>query len=136
MEPLAGAPPPNLLQLRNALVEAEIGVNDLQFCTWLGRKMLCASVPVNTGKFAGSVRSVGWSFPDDAQPYPEYAPHWFHVEGDFNDGKGGGRETDHDEAGQLWVAWSRPIGASWKAPFRTPAKLLRATVVRFWKAVG
>ena len=60
-------------------------------------------------------------------------PHWFHVAGNYDDGKGGGRETDYDEDGQLWLAWSRPIGPSWIGPYRTPSKLLRATVARFWK---
>lgn len=109
-------------------------VAELTICTWLHRRMLRARVHVHTGKYAGNMQDVGWSFPDDTQPFPEYAPHWFHVEGDYDDGKGGARETDHDENGRLWVAWSRPIGASWIGPYRTPKKLLRATVSRFWKA--
>ena len=133
MEPLSNSLPQNLVQLRDDL--SGLGVTDLEICTWLQRRMLRARVPINVGKYAGSVQSVGWSFPDDAQPYPEYAPHWFHVAGDYNDGKEGGRETDYDETGQLWLAWSRPIGPSWVVPYRTPKKLLRATVSRFWKAV-
>lgn len=132
MEPLSASPPPNLVQLRDMLSEVN-DVTSLQICTWLGRKMLRARVSVNTGKYAGSTRGVGWSFPDDSQPFPEYAPHWFHVEGDFDDSKGGGCENDRDENGQIWVAWSRPIGSSWVDPYRTPKKLLRATVARFWK---
>ena len=97
--------------------------------------MLRARVPVHIGKYAGSVQGVGWSFASDAQPFPEYAPHWFHVAGSFDDGKGGACETDHDEHGTLWLARSRPIGPSWVDPHRTPKKLLRATVTRFWKSV-
>ena len=132
MEPLITPPPHNLVQLRDAL--SQVGVTDLEICTWLQRRMLRGRVPINTGKYVGSIHGVGWSFPDDSQPFPEYAPHWFHVAGDFNDGKEGGHETDYDEDDQLWVAWSRPIGPSWIGPYRTPAKLLRATVARFWKA--
>lgn len=131
MEPIAASLPPNLVQLRDALSSA--GVADLQVCSWLQRRMLRAQVFVPTGTYAGTFRAVGWSFPDDLQPYPEYAPHWFHVEGDHDDGKGGAKETDYDENGQIWVAWSRPIGPSWIGPYRTPNKLLRATVARFWK---
>ena len=131
MEPITASLPPNLVQLRDALFGA--GVTDFQACTWLQRRMLRARVLVHTGMYAGSIRAVGWSFPDDLQPYPEYAPHWFHVEGDHDDGKGGAKETDYDENGQIWVAWSRPIGPSWIGPHRTPHKLLRATVTRFWK---
>ena len=133
MEPLATDPPPNLVDLRRVL--SDVGVADLEICTWLHRRMLRGQVPVNTGKYAGTIQAVGWSFPDDLQPFPEYAPHWFHVAGDHDDGKGGAREEDHDEHGRLWVAWSRPIGPSWIGPYRTPKKLLRATVARFWKAV-
>ena len=132
MEPLITPPPHNLVQLRDAL--SQVDVFDLKICTWLQRLMLRGRVPINTGKYAGAIHGVGWSFPDNAQPFPEYAPHWFHVEGDFDDGKEGGHETDYDEHGQLWVAWSRPIGPSWVDPYRTPAKLLRATVARFWRA--
>ena len=61
------------------------------------------SVPENTlaqfGVSAGVLRLI-------PQPYPEYAPHWFHVEGNHDDGNGGASETDHDENGQLWTAWS------------------------------
>ena len=134
MQPLASADslPPNLVHLRDALSEANVA--DMQICTWLARRVLRGRVPIHTGKYAGTVQLVGWSFPDDSQPFPEYAPHWFHVAGQYDDGNGGARETDHDEAGQLWLAWSRPIGPSWIAPYRTPKKLLRATVARFWKA--
>lgn len=124
--------PSNLVHLRDAL--AEIGVADLAICTWRQRRMLRARVPIRTGEYVGSIQDVGWSFPSDAQPFPEYAPHWFHVAGDYDDGKGGARETDLDEEGRLWVAWSRPIGPSWIGPYRTPRKLLRATVARFWRS--
>lgn len=133
MEPLTGSPPPNLAQLRDALSVA--GVTDLQVCSWHQRKMLRGRILVRTGKHAGEVREVGWSFASDTQPYPEYAPHWFHVEGDYDDGKGGACEIDQDEAGHRWRAYSRPIGPSWVNPFRTAKKLLRSTVARFWKAV-
>lgn len=132
MEPLTTSAPSNLVQLCDALFEA--GVADLQICSWLERRMLRARVSVNIGKYAGSVREVGWSFSDDSQPYPEYAPHWFHVAGDHDDGKGGAREIDYDENGKLWVAWSRPIGSSWNGSDHSPNKLLRSTVARFWKA--
>ena len=131
MEPLTTSLPINLIQLRDSL--SEVGVADMQICSWLQRRMLRARVPVQIGKYAGSIQCVGWSFPDDSQPFPEYAPHWFHIKGDFDDGKGGARETDQDEDGHLWVAWSRPIGPSWNGTSRTPKKLLRATVARFWK---
>ena len=131
MEPLTDSLPPNLVQLRAAL--SGIGIADLKICTWLKRRMLRARVPIYTGRYSESIQRVGWSFPDDSQPYPEYAPHWFHVAGNYDDGKGGGCETDYDEDGQLWLAWSRPIGPSWIGPYRTPSKLLRATVARFWK---
>lgn len=114
---------------------AEIDVADLEICSWLDRRMLRARVAIRIGKYAGSVQYVGWSFADDSQPFPEYAPHWFHVAGDHDDGKGGARQSDHDEAGRLWVAWSRPIGPSWVEPYRTPQKLLRATVTRFWSSI-
>ena len=133
MEPLTESFPPNLVQLRDAL--SEIGVGDLEICSWHQRRMLRARVPIYTGKYAGTTQRVGWSFPDDSQPFPEYAPHWFHIEGRYEDGKGGGCEEDHDENGNLWLAWSRPIGPSWVAPYRTPNKLIRSTVARFWKAV-
>ena len=133
MEPLDSSPPANLVQLSAAL--SEVGVTDLQICTWLQRRMLRGRVKVNTGKYAGTTQLVGWSFPDDNQPYPEYAPHWFHVAGDYDDGNGGAREDDPDEHGAPWVAWSRPVGSSWVGPYRTPKKLLRATVGRFWKAL-
>ena len=132
VEPLADNLPPNLVQLRDALSGVDIA--ELEVCTWLDRRVLRAQVLIHIGKYAGSIQRVGWSFPDDSQPYPEYAPHWFHVEGNYNDGKGGGCEEDHDEDGQLWLAWSRPIGTSWIGPYRTSQKLLRATVARFWKA--
>ena len=132
MGPITEGLPPNLVTLCGAL--AGIGVEDLEICTWLQRRMLRARVPIHIGKYAGSIRRVGWSFPDNSQPYPEYAPHWFHVEGRFDDGKSGACEDDHDEAGNLWLAWSRPIGPSWIKPYRTPQKLLRSTVARFWKA--
>ena len=132
MEPLTTPLPSNLVLLRDTL--SEVGVADLQICSWLQRRMLRGQISVNTGKYAGSIKAVGWSFPDDSQPFPEYAPHWFHVAGDYDDGKGGAREIDHDEDGQLWVAWSRPIGTSWNGRNRTPKKLLRSTVSRFWKA--
>ena len=32
------------------------------------------------------------------------------LRGHYDDGKGGACETDHDEDGELWLAWSRPIG--------------------------
>ena len=133
MERLINAPPPNLARLQDAL--AGIGVTDLVFSTWHDRNMLRARVPVHVGKFAGQIQDVGWSFPDDSQPFPEYAPHWFHVAGDYDDGKAGARQVDHDESGRLWVAWSRPIGPSWVDPHRTPRHLLRATVARFWRRV-
>ena len=133
MKPLTNSLPQNLVQLRDSL--SGIGVTELEICTWLQRRMLRARVQVHTGKYAGSTQGVGWSFPDDAQPYPEYAPHWFHAAGSYDDRKGGACERDHDEHGQLWLAWSRPIGPSWVAPYRTPNKLLRATVSRFWKSV-
>ena len=132
MEPLTTSAPSNLVQLRDALFEA--GVADLEICTWLKRRMLRGQVSINTGRYAGSVRKVGWSFSDDSQPYPEYAPHWFHVAGEQDDGKGGAREIDYDEDGNLWVAWSRPIGSSWSGPNYSSKKLLRSTVARFWKA--
>ena len=133
MQPLADPPPSNIASLRDLLSQIEVA--DLEACTWQDRKMLRARVPVWTGKYAGSIKDVGWSFPDDSQPFPEYAPHWFHVAGDYDDGKGGARQTDHDEYGQLWVAWSRPIGPSWVGPYRTPQKLLRSTVARFWRSI-
>lgn len=133
MEPLTDSFPPNLVQLRDALYE--IDVADLEICTWHTRHMLRARVPVHVGKYAGSIQRVGWSFPDDLQPYPEYAPHWFHVAGEYDDEKEGACEKDHDEDGKLWLAWSRPIGPTWIGPYRTPKKLLRSTVARFWKAV-
>ena len=132
MEPVISSLPPNLVQLRDTL--SSVGVANLEICTWLSRRMLRGRVHVHTGKYAGSQQDVGWSFPDDSQPFPEYAPHWFHVAGDYDDGSGGARETDHDETGRQWVAWSRPIGNSWIGPYRTASKLLRATVARFWKA--
>ena len=131
MEPQNSALPENLLKLRDSL--SDHGIEDLQICTWLGRHMLRGRVEIKIGKYAGSMQQVGWSFGDDAQPYPEYAPHWFHVAGDFDDGKGGAVENEHDENGQLWTARSRPIGASWKGEFRIPSKLMRSTVTRFWK---
>ena len=131
MEPKNSDTPENLLKLRNSL--AEHGIEDLQICTWLGRHMLRGRVEVKIGKYAGTIHQVGWSFGDDSQPYPEYAPHWFHVAGNYDDGKEGGNETDFDENGQPWTAWSRPIGNSWKGEFRVPSKLLRSTVTRFWK---
>ena len=133
MEPLPNSHPENLVRLRDAL--SGNGVYELEICTWLQRHVLRARVDVNTGKYSGTFQRVGWSFPDDSQPYPEYAPHWFHVAGELDDGKGGACEKDHDEYGNVWVAWSRPVGASWIAPYRTPQKFLRSTVARFWKAV-
>ena len=132
MQPIVDELPQNLLALQEALSSTE--VEELAICTWLTRRMLHARVAINVGKHAGSARRVGWSFPDDSQPYPEYAPHWFHIEGRFNDGKGGACEEDQDETGNVWLAWSRPIGPSWIGPYRTPQKLLRSTVARFWKA--
>ena len=133
MRPLTDSFPVNLVQLRDAL--SEIGVAHLEICSWNQRHMLRARVPIHTGTYAGSTKPVGWSFPDNLQPFPEYAPHWFHIAGRYDDGKGGASEKDHDEDGILWLAWSRPIGPSWVAPYRTPHKLLRSTVARFWKAV-
>lgn len=134
MTPLeATALPSNLAKLLEAM--HEVGVQDLEVCTWLTRHVLRGHTEIHWGKFAGTKQRVGWSFPDDNQPYPEYAPHWFHVAGDLDDGKGGSRETDHDETGALWVAWSRPVGPNWIAPYRSPKNLYRATVTRFWKAV-
>ena len=133
MKPLTESFPPNLVQLRDVL--SEIGVADLEICSWNQRCVLRARVPVHTGKYAGTTQRVGWSFPDDSQPFPEYAPHWFHIEGQYDDEKGGGCEEEQDEDGNLWLAWSRPIGPSWVAPYRTPNKLIRSTVARFWKAV-
>ena len=112
----------------------EVGVGDLEICTWLNRYMLRGCIRVRWGKYACSEQHVGWSFPDNNQPFPEYAPHWFHISGDFDDGKGGSRETDHDETGKLWVGWSRPVGPAWIGPYRTPKNLYRSTVARFWKA--
>lgn len=132
MEPLRIAPPANLAALRDALTQVDVA--DMLICTWLNRRMLRATVPIHVGKYAGTTQRVGWSFPEDAQPFPEYAPHWFHVAGNYTDGKGGGCERDQDEGGNLWLAWSRPIGPSWIGPYRTPQKLLRATVNRFWAA--
>lgn len=132
MEPIDEVPPPNLVDLRNAM--QELGVQGLEICTWIGRRVLRARVEIKWGKYAGSVQRVGWSFPDNVQPFPEYAPHWFHVAGEFDDGKGGGRETDNDETGTVWVAWSRPVGPVWKGPYRTPKNLFRSTVARFWKS--
>ena len=86
MEPILTPLPPNLVALRDAL--AEVGVADLQICTWLERRMLRARVPVHVGKYAGTSQRVGWSFPDNSQPFPEYAPHWFHIAGNYDDGKG------------------------------------------------
>ena len=131
MEPTTADVPPNLLALREAM--REVDVEDLEICTWRERLLLRGLVHVRWGKFAGSERRVGWSFPDSNQPFPEYAPHWFHIAGEFDDGKGGGRETDHDETGCIWVAWSRPIGPAWVGPYRTPKNLFRFTVARFWK---
>ena len=133
MRPLTDSFPPNLVKLRDAL--SEIGVADSKICSWKQRSMLRARVPIHTGKYAGTTQRVGWSFPDDSQPFPEYAPHWFHIEGRYDDGKGGSCEEDHDENGHLWLAWSRPIGPSWVAPYRTANKLIRSTVARFWKAL-
>ena len=134
MEPLTNSFPQNLVQLRDALSEI-VGVTDLEICTWRNRRVLRARVRINVGEYARSIQGVGWSFPDDTQPFPEYAPHWFHVTGNYDDGKGGACEKDYDENGQLWLAWSRPIGPSWVDPYRTPKKLLRSTVARFWKSV-
>ena len=132
MESIDRPAPANLAELRNAM--QEVGVEDLEICTWLNRLVLRGRVDVRWGKYAGTAQRIGWSFPDDNQPFREYAPHWFHVAGEFDDGKGGGRETDHDETGTLWVAWSRPVGAIWRDPYRTPKNLFRSTVARFWKA--
>ena len=131
MGPIDGPVPPNLGQLRQGM--SELGVEDLQVCTWLDRHMLCGRINVQWGKYAGSVQRVGWSFPDDLQPYPEYAPHWFHIAGDYDDGKQGGFERDMDEQGSQWIAWSRPVGRNWQEPFKTPKNLFRFTVARFWK---
>lgn len=131
LDPITTAFPNNLLQLRDAL--SEIGISDLEICSWPNRLMLRARVPVNVGKYAGSIRGVGWSFPNESIPYPEYAPHWFHIEGNFDDDRGGACEQDYDENDNLWLARSRPIGASWNEPYRTPENLIRATVNRFWK---
>ena len=132
MQPTDVEVPPNLAALRDGM--CELGVEDLEICTWLERLMLRGRIQVRWGKYAGSERWVGWSFPDNNQPFPEYAPHWFHMAGVFDDGKGGGRETDSDESGAVWVAWSRPIGPTWVGPYRTPKNLIRSTVARFWKA--
>ena len=133
MEPIGETDvPPNLAELREAM--REVDVQDLEICTWLTRYVLRGRIKVQWGKYACSEQRVGWSFPDNNQPFPEYAPHWFHVAGEFNDGKGGSRETDSDETGTLWVGWSRPVGAAWVGPYRSPKNLYRATVARFWKA--
>ena len=72
MQPIVDDMPANLLALQEAL--ASIEVEELAICTWLARRMLRAKIAINVGKYAGSARRVGWSFPDDSQPYPEYAP--------------------------------------------------------------
>lgn len=124
--------PPNLAALREAM--REVGVEDLEVCTWESRYMLRGCTTIHWGKYAGTEQRVGWSFPDNNQPFPEYGPHWFHVAGEFDDGNGGAKETDLDEHGNPWVCWSRPIGSSWTGPNRTPKNLYRFTVARFWKA--
>ena len=124
--------PPNLAKLRIAMLD--VGVTNLEVCTWADRYMLRGRITVRWGNFAETEQRIGWSFPDNNQPFPEYAPHWFHVAGEFDDGKAGARETETDETGTRWTAFSRPIGPSWIEPNRTPKKLYRATVARFWKA--
>lgn len=132
MVPIADSLPPNLEQLRQEM--GKFGVENLEVCTWQQRHMLRGRIKVRWGKYAGSTQQIGWSFPDDSQPFPEYAPHWFHIAGEFNDGKQGSCERDVDETGATWVAWSRPVGPNWVEPHKTCKNLFRFTVARFWKA--
>ena len=65
---------------------------------------------IEAGSYRGEEITVGVSFQDEG--YPEYPPHWIHVNPPISDGKGGSIQN-YEREGRQWLAMSRPPGKLW-----------------------
>ena len=67
---------------------------------------------VDVGPYRGRQMRVGLSMQGE-EPYPEYPPHWIHVNPPIDDRRGGVVERYTDEQEQPWAVLSRPPGPLW-----------------------
>lgn len=65
---------------------------------------------IETGSHKGREAWVGVSFQEEG--YPDYPPHWIHVNPPIPDGRGGSVQT-YEMSGCEWLAMSRPPGRVW-----------------------
>ena len=76
---------------------------------------------VEVGFYKGTEVTLGISMQENG--YPEYPPHWIHINPPIYDEKGGAYNRYQDERGRKWIAMSRPPGPLWD---QLPTKCMRA----------
>lgn len=86
------------------------GYKTQQFDSPLGA-VVAFDYSIETGSRRGESVLVGVSLQGE-EGYPEYPPHWIHINPPLSDGKGGSvRKYEID--GRQWLAMSRPPGVVW-----------------------
>ena len=86
-----------------------LGYNTQRFDTNLG-VVVAFNYTIETGSHKGTPVLLGISFQEEG--YPEYPPHWIHVNPPISDGRGGAVQT-YELDGCPWLAMSRPPGRIW-----------------------
>ena len=74
-------------------------------------KMVSFGYTIEAGSHRGEHVTLGVSFQE--AEYPEYPPHWVHVNPPINDGRGGSVQSYESSDGMQWLAMSRPPGEMW-----------------------
>ena len=87
---------------------------------------------VEVGPHKGKSFNVGISM-QGSESYPEYPPHWIHINPPINDEKGEVVGEYQGSEGKKWIALSRPPGALWdQLPTKSMHAYLQEHLRRFW----
>lgn len=87
---------------------------------------------IETGSRKGESVTVGIRV-SDTEHYPEYPPHWIHLNPPVDDGKGGGTDVYTDSMGREWITLSRPPEDIWDSlPVRNMQLFINEHLRRFW----
>ncbi len=94
--------------------------------------VICFPYTIPAGSRKGGCCQLGISLHGN-QHYPEYPPHWIHLNPPVDDGKGGAAHRYRDSNGQEWMALSRPPTDIWDTlPTKTMQIFMSDHVSRFW----
>lgn len=100
---------------------------------WNGSRVVAFDYQMESGTHRGKEVRVGVSFQEEG--YPEYPPHWIHINPPIDDQRGGAK-CGYIENGREWLAMSRPPGDIWdQLPTKHMSAYISEHLRRIWRDV-